>query len=346
MAATAPALARGAPAHSFAGAAPPRLPRVLSAARALASSSSGSGSGSTYACAISGSSSSTSGEQCSCSGRGAPAPTAAAATFAASPRRALAGSRRRLAPARAAAGSAEPSPPPPDSDVDGASASPPSAAGPSLLPLLQRSWAANSSVVLFLGLGSAITALLYAWACGDTVRTGRPYTAHIRFERTPNLARRTPLRMKGVQVGQVVAIVPHLEHVDVTVQVNDVTIVLPRAARYDMTESGMFVDPFIDVIVPEGVDGDALRAFSPLAPPGSAASAHIVLAGETVRGAQGGSFNDLVKIMTRLQRGDAVAELGRKKGLEVAANAASAPAWQPTAAAAAPVRQKQAPPAE
>jgi len=345
--APAPALARGAPARTSCLAAsaapaqlPPRAPLLRRGGRPLASSGTHAGASS---------SSSSGAEQCSCSGRGVPALSSSAAAapkaFAASPRRALAGSRRRLAPARAAAGSSEPSPsPPPDGDVGGASSPPPpppsAAAGPSLLPLLQRSWAANSSVLLFLGLGSAITALLYAWACGDTVRTGRPYTAHIRFERTPNLARRTPLRMKGVQVGQVVAIVPHLEHVDVTVQVNDVTIVLPRAARYDMTESGMFVDPFIDVIVPEGVDGDALRAFSPLAPPGSAASAHIVLAGETVRGAQGGSFNDLVKIMTRLQRGDAVAELARRKGVEVAANAASAPGWEPTAAAAAPVRQK------
>lgn len=60
------------------------------------------------------------------------------------------------------------------------------------------------------------------------------------------------------------------------VQINDASILIPKAARFLMTESGMFVDPFVDVIVPADTKADSYAGCDPFDRSGASAAKVLV----------------------------------------------------------------------
>lgn len=180
---------------------------------------------------------------------------------------------------------------------------------------LQRLWQADGPSVLFLAIGSLMCAALITWAKGDSVRRGKVYSATVCFDRSPSVMPNTPIRMKGVQIGQVADVQAKLDHAEVTMNINDASIVIPRTSQLVMTESGMFVvDPYVDIIVPPTVHAADYSAYDPFDLTGVSRQ-HIVCSGDVIYGSQGGSFDDMVRIVTRISRGDKEEEL-RSKWME------------------------------
>jgi ABC-type transporter Mla subunit MlaD len=72
---------------------------------------------------------------------------------------------------------------------------------------------------LFLLGGVAAAVSLVAWARSNAMRVGTPYQITIEFPMACGITIGTPLRVRGVQVGQVLSVRPSLEKVDVLCEV-------------------------------------------------------------------------------------------------------------------------------
>ncbi len=82
-----------------------------------------------------------------------------------------------------------------------------------------RSSLAEGGVGLFLALGTGAAFALVSWARGSALRTGRPYNITVELPQACGITIGTPVRIRGVQVGQVLHVKPSLERVDVFVEV-------------------------------------------------------------------------------------------------------------------------------
>lgn len=151
---------------------------------------------------------------------------------------------------------------------------------------------------LFLLVGTAMSVALVAWARGNALRTGTPYLATIEFPLACGITIGTPLRIRGVQVGQVLNVKPSLERVDVLVEVNDVGTVIPRNSIVEANQSGLIAEPLVD-ITPQ-VPIPTYKALPN--EPGCQAEGAIVCHNGHIQGRQGVALDDLVYIMTRLAR--------------------------------------------
>lgn len=57
----------------------------------------------------------------------------------------------------------------------------------------------------------------------------------------------TPVRIRGVPVGGVLAVQPSLERVDVLVEIRDSSTVIPRNSLIEANQSGLISEPLIDI---------------------------------------------------------------------------------------------------
>ena len=73
---------------------------------------------------------------------------------------------------------------------------------------------------LFLLGGVAASVALISWARSNAMRTGTPYLMTIELPIACGITIGTPVRIRGVQVGQVLHVKPSLERVDVLCEVN------------------------------------------------------------------------------------------------------------------------------
>jgi ABC-type transporter Mla subunit MlaD len=110
----------------------------------------------------------------------------------------------------------------------------------------------------------------------------------------------TPVRVRGVQVGTVLAVTPSLERVDVVAEIADAALtVVPRNSVVEANQSGLIAEPLVDITpqlpVPQfeagPLDGDACEA-----------EKAIVCDGGRLRGQQGVALDDLVYVMTKMAR--------------------------------------------
>ncbi|KAG2453998.1 hypothetical protein HYH02_001041 [Chlamydomonas schloesseri] len=113
---------------------------------------------------------------------------------------------------------------------------------------------------LFVLGGSLIGAALCYWTVGTPLRRFNPYSFHLALPTASGVVTGTPLRMKGVPMGSVLSVTPRLDHVEVEVEVNEVKTIIPRNAKFELTQSGMIPAAAIDISIPEGVSADVLAA--------------------------------------------------------------------------------------
>jgi ABC-type transporter Mla subunit MlaD len=78
----------------------------------------------------------------------------------------------------------------------------------------------EGGVGLFLLGGVAASVALISWARSNAMRTGSPYLMTIELPIACGITIGTPVRIRGVQVGQVLNVKPSLERVDVLCEVN------------------------------------------------------------------------------------------------------------------------------
>ncbi|GLI69403.1 hypothetical protein VaNZ11_014007 [Volvox africanus] len=156
----------------------------------------------------------------------------------------------------------------------------------------------EGGVGLFVLAGSGAAIALVAWARGNAMRTGTPYKATIEFPLACGITIGTPVRIRGVQVGQVLAVKPSLERVDVLVEVNDVGTVIPRTSVVEANQSGLIAEPLVDITPQLPVPEYTALPHEPRC----ADEGLLVCDNGRITGRQGVALDDLVYIMTRLAR--------------------------------------------
>jgi hypothetical protein len=72
------------------------------------------------------------------------------------------------------------------------------------------------------------------------------------FDDACGVGRGTPLRMKGVQMGQASGLATDLATAEVTIEVNEGQNIIPAGSTVEINHSGLFGDTFLDVVLPPG----------------------------------------------------------------------------------------------
>ncbi|CAM6122397.1 unnamed protein product [Calypogeia fissa] len=157
----------------------------------------------------------------------------------------------------------------------------------------------EGGVGLFVLSGALLLGVTLIWVKGVQIRSrSRKYEAVIEFARAQGITVGTPVRIRGVDVGSVVAMRPSLERIDVVVQVADQGIVIPRNSLVENNQCGLIAETMIDIMPRDPLPQPTVG------PLDSACSEEglIVCDKERIKGVQGVSMDELVGICTKLAR--------------------------------------------
>ncbi|KAJ7518989.1 hypothetical protein O6H91_20G018100 [Diphasiastrum complanatum] len=156
----------------------------------------------------------------------------------------------------------------------------------------------EAGVGLFVLSGFVLLFITLAWVKSFQLRTSRKYHATFEFSKAWGITVGTAVRIRGVDVGSVVAVRPSLERLDVQVQIADARVVIPRNALVEVNQSGLVSETLIDITprfpLPQPTVG-------PLDPE-CHAEGLIVCHRDRIKGEQGVSLDELVGICTKLAR--------------------------------------------
>ncbi|KAI9074773.1 hypothetical protein K1719_043250 [Acacia pycnantha] len=106
----------------------------------------------------------------------------------------------------------------------------------------------EGGVGLFLLSGTVLFVLSLAWLRGFQIRSRfRKYTAVFEFAQACGLSTGTPVRIRGVTVGNVVHVNPSLESIEAVVEIEDDKTIIPRNSLIEVNQSGLLMDTMIDI---------------------------------------------------------------------------------------------------
>ncbi|KAK6937154.1 Mce/MlaD [Dillenia turbinata] len=171
----------------------------------------------------------------------------------------------------------------------------------------------EGGVGLLLMSGTVLLALSLAWLRGFQLRSKfRKYLAVFEFPQACGISNGTPVRIRGVTVGNVIQVKPSLKSIEAVVEVEDDKIIIPRNSLIEVNQSGLLMETLIDITPRDPIQ-------TPLVGPldkDCAKEGLIVCDREKIKGYQGVSLDELVGIFTRLGRD--VEEIGIAKGFSLA----------------------------
>ncbi|OMP06289.1 Mammalian cell entry-related protein [Corchorus olitorius] len=157
----------------------------------------------------------------------------------------------------------------------------------------------EGGVGLFLVSGTVLLALSLAWLRGFQIRSKfRKYLAVFEFAQASGICTGTPVRIRGVTVGNVVRVNPSLKSIEAVVEVEDDKIIIPRNSLVEVNQSGLLMETMIDITPRDPIP-------SPLVGPLDSdciKEGLIVCDRQKIKGEQGVSLDALVGIVTRLAR--------------------------------------------
>ncbi|KAJ8755373.1 hypothetical protein K2173_019171 [Erythroxylum novogranatense] len=157
----------------------------------------------------------------------------------------------------------------------------------------------EGGVGLFLTSGAVLVALSLAWVRGFQLRSRfRKYLAVFEFDQASGICTGTPVRIRGVTVGNVIRVNPSLRNIEATVEVEDDKIIIPRNSLVEVNQSGLLMETLIDITPRDPIptpsvgplDADCIK------------EGLIVCDRQKIKGYQGVSLDELVGIVTRLGR--------------------------------------------
>lgn len=176
----------------------------------------------------------------------------------------------------------------------------------------------EGGVGLFLVSGAVILALSLAWLRGFQLRHKfRKYLAVFEFSQACGIATGTPVRIRGVTVGNVVRVNPSLKNIEAVVEVEDDKIVIPRNSLIEVNQSGLLMETIIDITPRDPIPNASVGPLDPEC----VKEGLIVCDRQKVKGFQGVSLDALVGIFTRLGRD--VEEIGIANTYSLAQRVAS-----------------------
>ena len=149
----------------------------------------------------------------------------------------------------------------------------------------------EGSVGLLILVAVGLFAGLVLWLRGLNPGS-RSYQATIVFTNTLGMQDGTSVRYRGVPIGQVLTITPTANAVDVTVEITDNNLRIPRESTVFVNQSGLIGDTTID-ITPQRLLTSPELALSPTAEtcPGST----IICNGDRLEGFVGASYESLLR---------------------------------------------------
>lgn len=157
----------------------------------------------------------------------------------------------------------------------------------------------EGGVGLFLMSGVVLLAITLVWVKGKQIRAQtRKYSAVFEFQQAQGITVGTPVRIRGVDVGNVVQVRPSLERIDVVVELSDTGIVVPRNALVEVNQSGLISETLIDVTPRLPLPKPTVGPLDPDCP----SEGVIVCDRERIKGEQGVSLDELVGICTKIAR--------------------------------------------
>jgi ABC-type transporter Mla subunit MlaD len=122
-------------------------------------------------------------------------------------------------------------------------------------------------VGLFVASGAVILAITLVWVKGTQIRAQtRKYEAVFEFQQAQGITVGTPVRIRGVDVGNVVQVRPSLERIDVVVELSDTGIVVPRNSLVEVNQSGLISETLIDVTPIQSLPKPTVGPLDPYCP--------------------------------------------------------------------------------
>lgn len=157
----------------------------------------------------------------------------------------------------------------------------------------------EGGVGLFLVSGTVLVALSLAWLRGFQLRSKfRKYLAVFEFEQACGICTGTPVRIRGVNVGNVIRVNPSLKSIEATVEVDDDKIIIPRNSLVEVNQSGLLMETMIDITPQSPIPSPS---FGPLHAE-CVKEGLIICDRQKLKGSQGVSLDALVGIFTRIGR--------------------------------------------
>lgn len=157
----------------------------------------------------------------------------------------------------------------------------------------------EGGVGLFLVSGAVIFALSLAWLRAFQIRSKfRKYNTFFEFSQACGISTGTPVRIRGVTVGNVIRVNPSLKSIEAEVEVEDDKIIIPRNSLVEVNQSGLLMETMIDITPRDPIP-------TPSAGPldkECVKEGLILCDRQKLKGYQGVSLDALVGIFTRLGR--------------------------------------------
>ncbi|PSS11312.1 Protein TRIGALACTOSYLDIACYLGLYCEROL 2 like [Actinidia chinensis var. chinensis] len=176
----------------------------------------------------------------------------------------------------------------------------------------------EGGVGLFLVSGTVLLALSIAWLRGFQLRSKfRKYLAVFEFAQACGLCTGTPVRIRGVTVGNVIRVNPSLKSIEAVVEVEDDKIIIPRNSLVEVNQSGLLMETLIDITPRDPIPTPSVGPLDP-----NCVKEGVILCDrQKIKGYQGVSLDALVGIFTRLGR--EVEEIGVANAYSLAERASS-----------------------
>ncbi len=153
----------------------------------------------------------------------------------------------------------------------------------------------EGSVGLFFLLGIGLFAAMSVWLrqayFGD-----RGYQAIVEFDNAAGMQVGTPVRYRGVKVGQVMAIKPGTDKVNVEIKITEPGLIIPRNVIVEVNQSGFIGQNAID-IVPIETASASIQGVNPLDP--NCKDRNLILCNnDSIKGKVGFSLDEFLRLYT------------------------------------------------
>ncbi|XP_072960707.1 protein TRIGALACTOSYLDIACYLGLYCEROL 2, chloroplastic isoform X2 [Typha angustifolia] len=170
----------------------------------------------------------------------------------------------------------------------------------------------EGGVGLFMVSGAAVLALTLAWLRGFQLRSRfRKYQAVFEFSQACGICVGTPVRIRGVTVGNVVRVDSSLKCIEAVAEVEDDKIIVPRNSLVEVNQSGLLMETLIDITPRDPLPTPSVGPLDP----DCGKEGLIVCDRDRIKGEQGVSLDALVGIFTRLGRDMEEIGVARSYGL-------------------------------
>ncbi|KAF6137775.1 hypothetical protein GIB67_040483 [Kingdonia uniflora] len=157
----------------------------------------------------------------------------------------------------------------------------------------------EGGVGLFMVSGAVLLALSLVWLRGFQLRSRmRKYEAVFEFSQACGICTGTPVRIRGVNVGNVIRLNPSLRSIEAVVEVEDDKIIIPQNSLIEVNQSGLLMETMIDITPRDPLPTPSVGPLHS----DCVKEGLIVCDRQKIKGHQGVSLDALVGIFTRLGR--------------------------------------------